>query len=112
MDKNQDNEIQKLFEQEFPHNMDAPASLEDDIMNDIAATETKLGDALEIQGVWVFAGLAVALVLVSLFSSFYYPEYALLIQVKVILASSLAIFGLYQLVMWLPAVVDRCTNKA
>jgi hypothetical protein len=54
----------------------------------------------------------VALVLVSLFSSFYFPEYALLIQAKVILASSLATFGFYQLVMCLSALLDRLNTKA
>mgnify|MGYP000622130741 CR=1 FL=1 len=98
--------------EEHQESFQTPASLEDGIMQDVARVETKRYASVNMRKVFVFSALTALLVLVALAAQFYFPEVAWLVNAKLTLVCILGIFMIYQVVTWLPSLVERFFKKS
>jgi hypothetical protein len=110
MIENRDKQMKELLEG-HKDSIQTPASLEDDIMQNIALVETKKYAYINMKKVFVFAGLVAVLVLLALAAQFYFPEAIWLVQAKLTVACILVIFILYQVVTWLPSLTEKLFKK-
>jgi hypothetical protein len=106
MDNIQHDDIKKLLEGS-PHSMEAPSSIEDDIMKDITVVEAKKYTQIDLRKVLIFSSLLAVLVLSALVLQFYFPQALWLMQVKLTVALALIVFVIYNAVSWLPSFISK-----
>jgi hypothetical protein len=111
MDNIQHDDIKKLLEgSQQP--MEAPSSIEDDIMRDIAVVEAKKSTQIDLRKVLIFSSLLAVLVLSAMVLHFYFPQALWLMQVKLTVALALVVFVIYNVVSWLPSFISKLFTKA
>lgn len=104
---NEKNEsIEKLLKS-YESKKEAPPFLENEIMQGVETVERNNRFTLNINRVFLFAGLLSALVLVSIVLQYYLPYVQWLVNAKLVLAAAVAILALYQVVSWLPDLLGR-----
>ncbi|MGK0368361.1 MAG: hypothetical protein ACJAYZ_000221, partial [Bacteroidia bacterium] len=79
MDNIQHDDVKELLEGS-QQSMEAPSSIEDDIMRDIAAVEAKKSTQIDLRKVLIFSSLLAVLVLSAMVLHFYFPQALWLMQ--------------------------------